>query len=304
MQYQKIIRQVYKEVKELEETGVLPTYIPEIAGVNPNYFGVHLSALEGQKFGIGDYQKKFSIQSISKVFSLCMAYELLDADLWERVDVEPSGTSFNSLVQLEYEQGIPRNPLLNSGAIVICDVLVTHLQDPKQEMLQYIRNITGITSLDYNHKVSASEKKVGFRNRAMTQLMKSFENIHNDVDEVLDLYYALCAIDFTCEELSRGFLFLANDGIDPVTDRRVLTLSQSKRINAIMMTCGFYDEAGEFSFRVGLPGKSGVGGGIVAVHPEHYSIAVWSPSLNERGNSFKGMRFLEGFTTETGLSIF
>lgn len=304
MDYQKIINQVYREVQQMDDPGNLPTYIPELANVDPHKFGAHLVTIDGMNYGAGNYQERFSIQSISKVLSLSLAYHLLDAELWDRVGVEPSGTAFNSLVQLEYEAGIPRNPLINPGAIVVCDILIDLLNDPKKELIEYVRKVSRSSTVQYNERVADSEREVGFRNTAMINLMKSFGNIKNDVDEVLDLYFHLCSLEFNCEELSRAFMFLANDGIDPFTDEQILTLSQSKRVNAIMMTCGFYDEAGEFSFRVGLPGKSGVGGGIVAVHPEHYAIAVWSPRLNAKGNSYKGMKFLELFTTQSGLSVF
>jgi glutaminase len=181
---------------------------------------------------------------------------------------------------------------------------MTLLNDPKAEFLAFVRKVAQNNTIQYSERIARSEYEVGYRNRALINLMKSFGNIENDVDAVLDFYFSLCSIEMTCAELSKTFLFLANDGIIPSTQEEVLSLSRSKRINAIMMTCGFYDEAGEFTFRVGLPGKSGVGGGIVAVHPEKYAIAVWSPKLNAKGNSFKGMRFLEQFTTETGLSVF
>lgn len=304
MEYQQIINKVYAQVKALEDPGVIATYIPELATVSPDKFGVHLSTLGEGNFGVGDYQEKFSIQSIAKVLSLSMAYGRLDGALWERVGVEPSGSAFNSLVQLEYEHGKPRNPLINAGAIVICDILMSQLKNPKAEFLAFVRKVAQNQSISYSERIARSEYEAGFRNRALVNLMKSFGNIENDVDAVLDFYFSLCSIEMTCAELSKAFLFLANDGIIPSTKEEILTLSRSKRINAIMMTCGFYDEAGEFTFRVGLPGKSGVGGGIVAVHPEKYAITVWSPKLNPKGNSYKGMRFLEQFTTETGLSVF
>ena len=194
--------------------------------------------------------------------------------------------------------------MINAGAIVICDILISSFKNPKKELLDFIHDLAGTTDISYSKKVAQSEKAVGYRNTALINLMKAFGNIENDIDQVLDLYIFMCSIEMTCKELSRTFLFLSNDGIDPITQKRLLTLSKSKRVNAIMQTCGFYDEAGEFSFRVGLPGKSGVGGGIVAVHPEHFSIAVWSPRLNKKGNSYRGMKFLEHFTTKTGLSVF
>jgi glutaminase len=304
MDYQKIIDRVYEEVKLFDDPGTVASYIPELAKVSPAKFGVHLSTLDGKHYGAGNFNEKFSIQSVAKVLSLTMAYRIKGVELWERVGVEPSGTAFNSLVQLEVEQGIPRNPLINAGAIVICDILVSELQNPKEELLAFVQYVSQNPNIQIDDKVFQSEKNAGYRNRALINLMKSFGNIHNDVDAVLDLYFSLCSIEMSCAELSRTFLFLANDGFDPNSEQQILTLSRSKRINAIMMTCGFYDEAGEFTFKVGLPGKSGIGGGIVAVYPEHFSIAVWSPKLNPKWNSFKGMKFLEEFTTETGQSVF
>ncbi len=303
MDYQRIIDLIYKEVSAMEDPGQLANYIPKLAEVNPNQFGIHVSTLEGMKYGAGDYQQKFSIQSISKVLSLSMIYNKLDAHVWDRVGVEPSGRAFNSLSQLEDEVGIPRNPLINAGAMVICDLIISHFENPEDDLLEFVRSASRNSTITFNPEIASSEKKVGFRNRAMVNLMRSFGNIRNDTEQVLDLYFSLCSIEMTCEELSRTFLYLANDGKDPFSGNELLNLSQSKRVNAIMMTCGFYDEAGEFTFRVGLPGKSGVGGGIVAVHPDDYAIAVWSPRLNEKGNSFKGTKFLEMFTTETGQSI-
>lgn len=304
MDYPKIIKKVYSQVLELENLGKVASYIPELATIDPGKFGVYLTSLDGQSFGIGDCKEKLSIQSISKVLSLTMAYSMKGSALWSRVGVEPSGTPFNSLVQLEHDQGIPRNPLINAGAIVICDILISNLKDPRNDFLSYVRKISGNQGINFNEKVAESEKSAGYRNRALINLMKAFGNIENDIDRVLDFYFHMCSIEMTCKELSETFIYLANDGIMPDTSHQVLNLSRSKRMNAIMQTCGFYDEAGEFSFRVGLPGKSGVGGGIIAVYPEYFSLAVWSPRLNPKGNSYRGFRFLESFTTETGLSIF
>ncbi len=304
MNYKEIFSKINKGLEEQSNPGKVACYIPELGNIDPNKFGVHLSTIDGKDYACGDSNEKFSIQSIAKVLSLCMAYNLENEKLWKRVGVEPSGTPFNSLVLLEHNKGIPRNPLINAGALVISDILISRLQNPKQELLDFVREVSGVEDIDFNPKVVASEKSMGFRNAALINLMKSFGNIHNDIDEVLDFYFNLCSIEMTCEELSHTFLFLANDGVSPVTGKRITSVSKSKRINAIMQLCGFYDEAGEFSFKVGLPGKSGVGGGIVAIHPDVYSIVVWSPKLNAKGNSWKGMKFLERFTTETELSIF
>lgn len=304
MDYQRIFSEIDEELAGVENTGRVASYIPELSHVDPNKFGVHLTTIDDQHYSFGDSDEKFSIQSIAKVLSLVMAYQLEDENLWARVGVEPSGTPFNSLVQLEYDLGIPRNPLINAGALVISDILVSHLGNPKADFIKFVREVSGNPTIDYCARIANSEKSMGYRNAALINLMKSFGNIKNDIDVVMDFYFNLCSIEMTCKELSRTFLFLAAYGVCPYTHETVISVSKSKRINAIMQLCGFYDEAGEFSFKVGLPGKSGVGGGIVAILPNKYSIAVWSPRLNLKGNSSKGMIFLEKFTSATQASIF
>lgn len=304
MDIKEIVQSVFDRTKGIEDKGKLASYITELKNVDPDSFGVHISTTNHLNFGVGNYHDKFSIQSIVKVLSLAMAYSLLGEDLWQRVKVEPSGTAFNSLVQLEVENGIPRNPFINAGALVVTDVLMSSLNNPQQDFLDFLKNLSISNSISYSNKITASEKKVGYRNAALCNFLKSFHNIDNDPTDVLDFYYKMCSIEMSCEELSQLFMFLANGGRTLHKNNRIITRSQTKRINALMQTCGFYDESGDFAFRVGLPGKSGVGGGIVAVHPKEYAIAVWSPPLNQKGNSYKGMRFLEEFTTRTELSIF
>ena len=304
MKFEEIIKEVYREVKNIADKGELASYIPELAHVDPENFGVHITTIDQVNFGIGNYNDKFSIQSIAKVLSLCFAYRILGDKIWERVGVEPSGTAFNSLVQLEADKGIPRNPFLNAGAIVISDILLSNLENPKEEFLNFVREIANNKALNYSTRIAESENAVGFRNIALCNFMKSFGNIKNEPADVLDFYFSLCSLEMSCKDLSELFLFLANNGVLVHSDQSILSESQSKRINALMQTCGFYDESGEFAFKVGLPGKSGVGGGIIAIHPDQYAIAVWSPKLNEKGNSYRGMKFLELFTTETNLSLF
>lgn len=305
MDYQGILNVIEDKLAGEQLNGAVATYIPELAKIKPDKLGMHLTSVIGEEFHFGDSEERFSIQSITKVLSLALALlKEKDEVIWERVDVEPSGDPFNSLVQLEYENGIPRNPLINSGALVICDILVSHLKNPKKEYLDFVRHIAGNSTISYNEKVASSEKELGFNNRAMINLMKGYNNIHNDVEDVLDFYFDTCSLSMSCRELAQTFLMFANQGKLLKEDERVLSEVHTKRINAIMQTCGFYDEAGEFSFRVGLPGKSGVGGGIVAVYPNMYSVAVWSPKLNEKGNSTAGMRALELLTEITGSSIF
>ena len=303
IEYQKILLDIYGEVRNTTE-GEVAKYIPELSAIDPDKFGVHLCTVQNEHFGVGDHEEKFSIQSIAKVLSLTLAFQQQGEEIWSRVGVEPSGNAFNSLWQLEYEKGKPRNPLINSGALVICDILCSLFPEPKNTFIQFVRKVSGIPSIDYNSQVAASEKKHGFRNAALINLMKASGNIYNDIDTVLDLYYHQCSIEMSCKELVSTFLLFANRGIMVETNEQIITTSMTKRINAIMQTCGFYDEAGDFSFKVGLPGKSGVGGGIVAIHPGEYSVAVWSPRLNNKGNSVRGMKFLESLTTRTGLSIF
>ncbi|MFD1294133.1 glutaminase [Lutibacter holmesii] len=304
MEYQALFLKINNSLKGFQDSGQVANYIPELAKVDANKFGVHLTTIDHKQAGFGDDNEKFSIQSIAKVLALTLAYTFEDEILFKRVGVEPSGTPFNSLYLLETDQGIPRNPLINAGAIVVCDVLMSHLKNPKADFLKFVQTVSGNSAISYCERIVTSEKSCGYRNMALVNLMKTFGNIKNKIDDVMDFYFNLCSIQMTCNELSKTFLFLANDGFCPVSNKVILSPSKSKRINSVMQSCGFYDEAGEFSFKVGLPGKSGVGGGIVAVHPGKYSIAVWSPKLNKKGNSNKGIAFLERFTTETDTSIF
>ncbi|MBF6628320.1 MAG: glutaminase [Proteiniphilum sp.] len=304
MNYEQTFEEIYNDLQHVEESGHVADYITELAQVDPDQFGVHLTTVEQEEYSFGDAEKRFSVQSIAKVFSFVMAYSTIKSNIWERTNLEPAGTPFNSLLQLEHDRGIPRNPFINAGALVVCDILVSELASPKENMLAFIHRLSGNNRISFNPAVAHSEKKAGNRNYAMIYLMKSFGNIRNDIETVMDLYFHLCSIEMSCKELSRTFLFLANNGVIPWSGERILSPSRTKRTNALMQTCGFYDEAGQFTFKVGLPGKSGVGGGIVALHPEKYAIAVWSPRLNTKGNSHKGMLFLEEFTTKTRLSIF
>lgn len=302
--YKDIIENAYKITKPLKDPGKLATYIPELANVNPHKFGVNMTKIDGTNFGFGDHLEKFSIQSIAKVLSLTLAVKFLGEKIWTRIDVEPSGTKFDSLLLLENYKGIPRNPFVNSGAIVICDILISHLNNAKEEFLSFVRDISDLPELNYSDKIADSEKATGYRNVALCNFIKSFGNIKNEPAEVLDFYFDMCSLEMSCQELAHTFSFFANGGRKLSDGKKIITKSQTKRINALMLTCGFYDESGEFAFKVGLPGKSGVGGGIVALYPNNYTIAVWSPKLNANGNSYKGMKLLEDVTTHSELSIF
>ncbi len=302
--YQKILTEVFEEVQSFKEQGKIANYIPELAKVNPEQFGMTLNLMNGGDYSVGIVDEKFSLQSISKVFSLTLALSIKGESILKRVGVEPSGDPFNSLIQLEYENGIPRNPFINAGAIVIADILYSELDNPKIEFIEFIRKIADNKNIHYNEKVAHSEYETGSRNASLAYFLKSAGNLQNDVAKVLDLYFHICSVEMSCDELAKAFHIYANHGVSlPVTAQNI-EKSQIKRINAIMQTCGFYDESGQFSFLVGLPGKSGVGGGIVAIYPNKYSVAAWSPRLNDKGNSVMGMKALELLTSKSGLSIF
>ena len=304
MDYQKIFENIYQAIQPYAKEGKQADYIPELAKVNPDQFGMCLHTIYGEIYSIEQADTRFSIQSISKVFSLAMCLSLLGNKLWERVGKEPSGTAFNSLIQLEVEKGIPRNPFINAGAIVMSDILLSHLERPEEQFLDFVRTLAGDNTIDYNRDVATSERETGYLNAAIANLLKYHGTIENDIEQVLRFYFLMCSVEMSCRELSRAFLAFANHRRKFNYAGVTLTASKVKRMNAIMQICGFYDEAGEFSYLVGLPGKSGVGGGIVAIYPLQYSVAVWSPRLNSKGNSVMGIKALELFTTETEESIF
>lgn len=304
MNYRHILEEIYQEIRPYARDGRQADYIPALATVDPDQFGMCLTTIGGESFAIRQAETRFSIQSITKVFSLAFCLSLEGANLWHRVGKEPSGTAFNSLVQLEAEKGIPRNPFINAGALVMADALISRLDRPEEEYIAFVRELCGNPAIDYDEEVARSERETGYLNAAIANLLKYHGNIENDIERVLRFYFLQCSIEMSCLDLSRAFLPFANHRRPFAFGRVRLTSSQVKRINAIMQTCGFYDEAGEFSYLVGLPGKSGVGGGIAAICPMRYSVAVWSPRLNPKGNSVMGIRALELLTTETQESIF
>ena len=303
MDYQGILDKIYSEVLPYSQEGKQADYIPALAKVNPDQFGMCLETVSGDIYSCQQADTRFSIQSIAKVFALAMALSLKGESLWKKVGKEPSGTAFNSLVQLEIEKGIPRNPFINAGAIVVADVLLTELDDAENEFINFVRALCGDDSIDYNMEVAMSEREHGYLNAAIANLLKYHGTIQNDIEAVLMFYFKMCSVEMSCRELAKAFLAFTNHSVFEFGGYK-LSRSRIKRLNAVMQTCGFYDEAGEFSYLVGLPGKSGVGGGIIAVYPHRYSVAVWSPRLNTKGNSVMGMKALELLTTYTEESIF
>jgi glutaminase len=305
--YNNILNEVYNEIKPYLNDGKVANYIPALANVDPNRFAMSITMFDGTQYHTGCYDEKFSIQSISKVYTFTKALRIYGKELYKKVGREPSGNPFNSLVQLEYEQGIPRNPFINAGAIVVTDTLLNHYESIDltfDNILSFIKETSDQNDINFDKDVFISEYQHGYRNIALANLMKSFNNIDNPVEDVVKTYFKHCSIEMSTKELSRSMLYLANHGTDPINGKKFITPQQAKRINALMLTCGHYDASGDFAFHIGLPGKSGVGGGIVAIVPKVMSIAVFSPRLNSWGNSLCGTKALKVFANKTGLSIF
>lgn len=301
-----VVRDIAEEMRARPDRGEVASYIPELARADPQAFGIAVVDHQGQVVTGGDAEVPFSIQSVSKVFTLTLALGKVGDRLWRRVGREPSGSAFNSIVQLEAEHGIPRNPFINAGAIAVTDVILSGHQ-PREalgEILRFLQFLAEDPAIGIDEAVAASEQRTGFRNRALANYMKSFGVLENPVDFTLGVYFHHCAITMSCRQLAMAGRFLAHNGRNPATGFSVVSPERARRINAIMLTCGHYDGSGEFAYRVGLPGKSGVGGGILAVAPGKASIAVWSPGLDASGNSHLGRIALERLTQRMGWSIF
>ncbi|MFJ3906383.1 glutaminase [Streptomyces sp. NPDC090025] len=301
--FEPVLDRIAEEIAALTERGRPADYIPALATADPGAFGMAVAELDGTVYGVGDWQRPFSTQSVTKVFTLALALARKGEPLWDHVGREPSGNPFNSLVQLEYENGIPRNPFINAGALVVTDQLHRITGDASGVLLDFLRAESGNHDLDFDRDVAASESAHGDRNAALGHFMASYDNIVNPVPTLLREYFRQCSIEASCADLALATGFLARHGIR-ADGSRLLTRSQAKQVNAVMLTCGTYDAAGNFAYRVGLPGKSGVGGGIIAVVPGRCTLCVWSPGLDEHGNSVAGVTALDRFTTITGLSVF
>jgi glutaminase len=299
-----ILDEIRYEVRPHFGKGRVASYIPALKRIPPDKFGMAVVLTDGREFSIGDAAENFSIQSISKVFTLMLAMSAVGDEVWRRVGKEPSGTPFNSLVQLEYERGIPRNPFVNAGALVVLDCVLGRMGAKTADAIRdYARVLSREFTVDYNEKVAMSELKTAHRNMAIASLLRSHRAIHHDPEDLIGLYCRQCALEMSCLDLARAFLPLANAGVSPLVQEAIVTPRQARRINALLMTCGVYDSVGSFAYRVGLPAKSGVGGGIVAIVPKHCSIAVWSPELDRSGNSLVGTVALEQFVRLTDTSI-
>ncbi len=301
-----VVRDIAEEMRLAPDRGTVASYIPQLAKVDASHFGICVIDADGQYHTGGDADVPFSIQSVSKVFTLTMALGTEGDQLWKRVGREPSGNAFNSIVQLERENGIPRNPFINAGAIVVSDVILGGHRPSEAigAILTFVRDLADDETIIIDPAVAKSETATGYRNIALANYMRSFGNLRHEPELTLGVYFHQCAIAMTCRQLATATQFLAHDGLNPASGRRVVSTERARRIGALMLTCGHYDGSGDFAFHVGIPGKSGVGGGIIAVVPGKASIAVWSPGLNAVGNSQLGALALERLTRAMNWSVF
>ncbi|WP_170605758.1 glutaminase [Ruegeria arenilitoris] len=306
VRFQEILDDIVDRMRFETERGAAASYIPELADVSLNRCGIAVAPLGGPVLSSGDSAVPFSIQSISKIFSLVLALGHVGAALWQRVGREPSGDPFNSIVQLEFERGKPRNPFINPGAIVVSDIITLKSREAAENhpVLQLCQDLADDHTIYVNENVFQSEVATGDRNRALAYFMLAEGNIECDVRQVTESYFRQCSIEMSCQQLALATRFLAAGGNDKGASRFGVTPERARRINSLMMTCGCYDASGEVAFRVGLPCKSGVGGGIVAIVPGIASLAAWSPGLDEKGNSVLALRAIEELTRRLGWSVF
>lgn len=302
MDLQALLNDIADQMGKSADLGKVATYIPELAKIDPAQFGIAVALPDGQVLHAGQSQTAFSIQSISKVFTLAIALGRLGDHLWSRVGREPSGLAFNSILQLEQENGIPRNPFVNAGAIAVTDaILQGHKpRDILAELLRFIRAAAEDDNIHINEDVARSEQATAHRNIALAEFMAAMGNLRNPSGLTIGTYVHQCAVEMNVVQLAKAGRFLMGGPAAP----RLVGTARVRRINALMMMCGHYDGSGEFAYRVGLPGKSGVGGGILVIAPGRASIAVWSPGLNERGNSKRGTEAAEILAHRMGWSVF
>lgn len=303
----RLLESIIESNLKYTEDGKVASYIPELSKANPKELGICVTALDGKQYVAGDYNKKFTLQSISKVVSLIIA--ILDngkKNVFSKVGMEATGDPFNSIVSLEVKTpDKPFNPMINAGAIATTALISgKSVEEKMNKILEFTRKVTGNPNIDYNKDVYLSEKITGDRNRALAYFMKSNNLIEGEVEDNLDLYFRQCSLEGTCVDISKIGAMLANDGILPWTGERIISREVSRIVKTIMVTCGMYDESGEVAVRIGIPAKSGVGGGVMAAVPKRIGIGVYGPSLDEKGNSIAGMRVLADLSDELDLSIF
>lgn len=298
-----VIRDAYNYALSFENDGKVASYIPELSKADRNALGVCIVANNKKIYKYGDCETRFTIQSISKVVSLILALQTEGKEkVFSKVGVEPTGDAFNSLVRLETHTHIPLNPMINAGAIAVAGVLDGRF--PFSDFLALLRRICGREDIFLNERVYLSEKASGMKNRAMAYMMANEGVIEKDVEQVLDVYFKMCSVDVTAADLAMLGSVLANDGVNIFTGERIIESEHALIAKTLMVTCGMYDGSGEFAIKVGVPAKSGVGGGIMCCVENNFGIAVYGPSLDAKGNSVWGLRILEYLSKELNLHYF
>ena len=302
---ERVVFEITDEIASIDDRGEATRQIDALSGIDTGQFGIAILTRDGELVCGGDADTPFSIQSISKVFSLELVLEAHGDQLWERVGRDPSGDPFNSVIDLERQEGHPRNPFINAGALIVVDMLLdTRRPDDEVEaVVAFVERLLDGDEFTLDAEVARSDDDAGSLNRAMLNIAKHFGNVRNDVDKIMSAYVRQCAIELSCRQLARVGRFLMLGGVGSAT-RDVEAARRARRILSLMMTSGLYDGAGEFAYRVGLPAKSGIGGGILAIAPNTASIAVWSPGLDESGNSKLGTLALEMLTDRLDWSAF
>lgn len=303
----KLLDRIIEKNRALTLRGKVASYIPALERSDPNYLGICISDINGEIITSGDYEKKFTLQSISKTISLMLAIMDNGPDyVFNKVGMEPTGDAFNSIIKLEtISPSKPLNPMINAGAIAVASMIKGKTSEEKFErLLNLVKKICNNDKLGINEEVYLSEKSTGHRNRSLAYFMKDVGIIEGDVEEVLDVYFKQCSIEVDCIDTARIGLFLANKGKIPSTGEMLTTESVTRTIKTFMVTCGMYNESGEFAINVGMPAKSGVGGGIMCAVPHRMGIGVYGPALNSKGNSIGGYGVLKDLSKELDLSIF
>lgn len=302
-----ILQRLVDKNKVYGKEGKLASYIPALLKADVNDLGIAIVNLDGDEYFAGNCDEKFTIQSISKIVSLMLALKDNGKEnVFKKVNVEPTGEGFNSIVKLETtETGRPYNPMINAGAIVTTSLIKGRTEEEKlKKLIDFMKKATNNPNITINEEVYISEKLTGNRNRALAYFMKSSGILDGNVEEVLDLYFRQCSIEANAKDLARLGAVLANDGIIPWNGEKLIDKEICKIVKSIMVTCGMYDASGEFAVRIGIPAKSGVGGGIIASVPKTMGIGVYGPALDKKGNSIAGLKVLQDLSRELDLSIF
>jgi len=304
---QSLLDDAIKYGSKYTEQGKSASYIPELSKVNPKQLGVVTVNIDGECWYSGDYQSNFTIQSISKVATLILAVmDRGEEYVFSKVGMEPTGDRFNSIIKLEtMRTAKPFNPLINAGAIAVTSMIAgQNTEDKLNRLIGFVKDLCHNNKIWFDEEVYKSESATGYRNRALANFMKDAGIIEGDVEEVLDLYFKQCSIKVNAVDIAMMGAVLAGDGVSPITGDKLMPRSIARLVKTFMVTCGMYDASGEFAVRVGLPAKSGVGGGIMATVPGRMGIGVFGPALDDKGNSAGGIKVLEYISNKLDLSIF